>query len=190
MKITIKNQKKGTPYKLPTILCQKVIVKSQTELLPAAEWQICEDAAKAIAKEDFPDDMALEMAGFRYLAGFLPAVYIVEETGADLLEVTAAVGEMRLRLKLSQIMESLNEYTPHDQWDRAALVSLRGAFIKQAVKLTRSVVAEGKGTNAFLSGKRQRLDAYLALVETLRATPPTTTSLYVVLLRALEAVED
>jgi glutamate dehydrogenase len=161
-----------------------------SELLPADEWQVCKLTAKDIAKEGFPEDMALEMASFRYLAGFIPAVYIVEATGADLLEVTTAVGEMRLRLKISQIMESLNEYTPHDQWDRAALVSLRGAFIKQAVKLTRSVVAEGKGTNTFLSSKRQRLDYYLTLVETLRVAPPTTTSLYVVILRALEAIED
>jgi glutamate dehydrogenase len=160
------------------------------EQLPDAEWQVCKEAAKAIAKEGFPDEMALEIASFRYLAGFLPAVYIVKETGADLLEVTTAVGEMRLRLKLSQIMESLNEYTPHDRWDRAALVSLRSAFIKQAIRLTKSVVAEGKGSNAFLSDRRQRIDYYLTLVETLRAAPPTTTSLYVVILRALEAVED
>jgi NAD-specific glutamate dehydrogenase len=97
---------------------------------------------------------------------------------------------MRLRLKVSQVMESLNEYTPHDRWDRAALVSLRGAFIKQAIKLTRSVVAEGKGAHAFLSSRRPRIDHYLSLVETLRTSPPTTTSFYVVLLRALEAVED
>jgi glutamate dehydrogenase len=160
------------------------------ELLPEAEWQVSKDAAKVIVKEGFPEEMALEMASFRYLAGFLPAVHIVEKTGTDLLQVTAAVGEMRLRLKLSQVMESLNEYTPHDQWDRAALVSLRSAFIKQAIKLTRSVVAAGLGTDAFLAGKRQRLDAYLSLVETLHSTPPSTTSLYVVLLRALEAVED
>ena len=160
------------------------------ELLPEAEWQVCKDAAKVIVKEGFPEEMALEMASFRYLAGFLPAVHIVEKTGADLLQVTAAVGEMRLRLKISQVMESLNEYTPHDQWDRAALVSLRSAFIKQAIKLTRSVVAAGQGTDAFLAGKRQRLDTYLSLVETLHSAPPSTTSLYVVLLRALEAVED
>jgi len=160
------------------------------ELLPEAELQVCKVAAKGIAKEGFPDEMAMEMASFKYLAGFLPAVYIVEATGADLLEVTTAVGEMRLRLKISQVMESLNEYTPHDRWDRAALVSLRGAFIKQAIKLTRSVVAEGKGSHAFLSSRRPRFDYYLSLVETLRAAPPTTTSLYVVILRALEAVED
>ena len=160
------------------------------ELLPDTEWQVCKEAAKVVVKEGFPEDMALEMASFKYLAGFIPAVYIVEATGADLLEVTTAVGEMRLRLKLSQVMESLNEYTPHDRWDRAALVSLRGAFIKQAIKLTRSVVAEGKGTHAFLSSRRPRIDYYLSLVETLRASPPTTTSFYVVLLRALEAVED
>jgi glutamate dehydrogenase len=160
------------------------------ELLPEAEWQVCKDAAKVIVKEGFPEEMALEMASFRYLAGFLPAVHIVEKTGADLLQVTAAVGEMRLRLKISQVMESLNEYTPHDHWDRAALVSLRSAFIKQAIKLTRSVVAAGQGTDAFLAGKRQRLDAYLSLVETLHSAPPSTTSLYVVLLRALEAIED
>ncbi len=159
------------------------------ELLPDTEWQLCKDAAKGLVAEGFPDEMALEMASFRYLAGFLPAVYIVEETGVDLLEVTTAVGEMRLRLKLSQIMESLNEYTPHDRWDRVALVSLQGAFIKQAIKLTKSVVAEGQGTNAFLSKRRQKLDYYLNLVETLRTSPPTTTSLYVVMLRALEAVD-
>ncbi len=160
------------------------------ELLPADEWQSCKDMGVELTAEGFPEAMALEMASFRYLVGFLPAVYIVEATGADLLDVTAAVGEMRLRLKISQVMESLNEFTPHDRWDRSALVNLRGAFIKQAIKLTRSVVAEGKGTDAFLSGKRQRLDDYLNLVETLRATPPTTTSFYVVLLRALEAIEE
>ncbi len=167
-----------------------VFRKHLVELLPEAEWQVCKDAAKVIEGEGFPEEMALEMASFRYLAGFLPAVHIVEKTGADLLEVTAAVGEMRLRLKISQVMESLNEFTPSNQWDRAALVSLRSAFIKQAIKLTRSVVAAGQGTDVFLSKKRQRLDAYLTLVETLRTTPPTTTSLYVVLLRALEAIED
>ena len=71
-----------------------------------------------------------------------------------------------------------------------ALTSLRSAFIKQAVKLTRSVVAEGKGAGSFLADKRQRFDYYLGLVETLRAAPPISTSPYMVLLRALEAVED
>ncbi len=160
------------------------------ELLPDEELQVSKRAAKLLVHEGFPAEMALEMASFRYLAGFLPAVHIVEKTGADLLQVTTAVGDMRLRLKISQVMESLNEYTPHDQWDRAALVSLRGAFIKQAIKLTRSLVAAGQDTDAFLSARRQRLEAYLALVETLRATPPSTTSLYIVLLRALEAIED
>ncbi len=160
------------------------------ELLPAEEWQVCKEAADGLAGEGFPDEMALEIASFRYLVGFLPAVYIEEATGANLLEVTTAMGQMRLRLKLSEVMESLNEYMPHDRWDRMALTSLRSAFIKQAVKLTRSVVAEGKGAGSFLADKRQRLDYYLGLVETLRAAPPTSTSPYMVLLRALEAVED
>jgi len=99
------------------------------------------------------------------------------------------MGEMRLRLNISQVMESINEFTAHDRWDRMALSSLRGAFIKQAVNLTRLVVAEGKGTSSFLANKRQRLDYYLGLLETLRATPPISTSPYMVLLRALEAVE-
>jgi glutamate dehydrogenase len=160
------------------------------DLLPEVEWQLCKDAAAVLVEEGFPEKMALEIAGFRYLAGFLPAVYIVEDTGADLFDVTTAVGEMRLRLKLSQIMESLNEYTPHDRWDRAALVSLRSAFIKQAIKLTRNVVASGKGTEGFLADKRQRLDHYLGMVEMLRATPQTSVSPYIVLLQALESVED
>jgi glutamate dehydrogenase len=159
------------------------------DLLPAAEWLICKDIAAALDKEGFPSGMAIEMASFRYLVGFLPAVYITEATGADLLAVTTAMGEMRLRLNISQVMESLNDYTAHDRWDRMALSSLRGAFIKQAVSLTKLVVAEGKGTSSFLANKRQRLDYYLNLIETLRATPPTSTSPYMVLLRALEAVE-
>jgi hypothetical protein len=71
-----------------------------------------------------------------------------------------------------------------------ALASLRSAFVKQVVKLTGIVVAEGRGTSAFLAAKRQRLDYFLSLVETLRASPPGSISPYVVLLRALEAVED
>ena len=160
------------------------------DLLPAAEWQICKDVASALGKEGLPNEMASEMASFRYLVGFLPAVYIAETTGADLLSVTSAMGEMRMRLKISQVMESLNEYTSHDRWDRMASTTLRSAYIKQAVNLTKIVVAEGKGTGIYLANKRQRLDYYLGLVETLRATPPTSISPYVVLLKALEAVED
>ena len=160
------------------------------DLLPAAEWLICKDVADSLAGEGFPKEMAIEMASFRYLVGFLPAVYIAEATGADLLAVTTAMGEMRLRLKISQVMESLNEYTSHDRWDRMALSGLRSAFIKQAVNLTRVVVAEGKGAGSYLAGRRQRLDYYLGLVETIRATSPTSISPYVVLLRALESFED
>ncbi|RLB67624.1 MAG: NAD-glutamate dehydrogenase [Deltaproteobacteria bacterium] len=160
------------------------------ELLPKAEWQLGKDAAAALVKEGFSKDMAFEMASFRYLVGFLPAVYIAEATGAKLLEVTTAMGQVRQRLRISDVMASLNDYMPHDRWDRMALTSLRSAFIKQAVKLTRLVVAEGGCTSGFLANKRQRLDYYLGMVETLRATPPTSTSPYMVLLRALEAVED
>ena len=87
-------------------------------------------------------------------------------------------------------MECLDGYTPHDRWDRMALASLRSAFGKQVVKLTEIVVTEGKGATAFLAAKRQRLDYFHGLVETLSASPPTSISPYVVLVRALEAVED
>ena len=100
------------------------------------------------------------------------------------------MAEMRLRLNISLVMESLNEFTAHDRWDRMALASLRSAFIKQAVKLTRHVVETGQGTDVFLADRRARLDYYLGLVDSLRATPPTSASPYVVLLRALEALED
>ncbi len=160
------------------------------DLLPAPEWQSYKEVVVALGKEGFPNEMAREIASFHYLVGFLPAVYISEATGADLFVVTSAMGEMRLRLKIPQVMASLNEYTAHDRWDRMASNSLRSAFIKQTVKLTRIAVAEGKGTGSFLAGKRQRLDYYLSVVETLRAMPPTSISPYVVLLKALEAVED
>ena len=51
--------------------------------------------------------MALELSSLRYLAGFLPAVYIAGETGADLLWVTSAMARMRLRLRTAEVMESL-----------------------------------------------------------------------------------
>ncbi len=160
------------------------------ELLPNDEWQICKDAASILVDEGFSQEMAIEMASFRYLVGFLPVVHIAESTGADLLVVTSAMAEMRLRLNISEVMACLDGYVPHDRWDRMALASLRSAFIKQVVKLTRAVVTEGQGTSAFLAAKRQRLDYFLGLVQTLRASPPTSISPYVVLLRALEAVED
>ncbi len=160
------------------------------ELLPAAEWLLGKDAATALVSEGFPETMAFEISSFRYLVGFLPAVYIAEATGANLLQVTTAMGQMRSRLKISEVMESLNEYMPHDRWDRMALTSLRSAFIKQVVKLTRLVVADASDASAFLANRRQRLDYYLGMVETLRASPPISTSPYMVLLRALEAVED
>ena len=58
--------------------------------------KLCKDAADALTGEGFPAAMALEMSSFRYLAGFLPAVYIAETTGVDLLVVTTAMGTMRL----------------------------------------------------------------------------------------------
>jgi glutamate dehydrogenase len=160
------------------------------ELLPADEWQLCKDAAAILVDEGFPQEMAIQMASFRYLAGFVPAVYIAEATGANLLAVTTAMGDMRQRLRISQVMESLNEYTPHDRWDRLALSSLRSAFIRQAVNLTQHVVAEEEDAGKYLAKKRQRLDYYISLLDTLRASPPTTTSPYMVLLRALEAMDD
>ena len=160
------------------------------ELLPHAEWQACKDAAKILVDDGVSKEIALEMASFGYLVGFLPTVQIAEATGADLLTVTSAMAEMRLKLKMPQVMECLNGYTPHDRWDRMALTSLRSAFGKQVVKLTEIVVTEGKGATAFLAAKRQRLDYFHGLVETLSASPPTSISPYVVLLRALEAVED
>lgn len=160
------------------------------ELLPADEWQVCVDVAEGLAQEGFPATMAIDMASFRYLAGFVPAVHIAEATGADLLVVTTAMGDMRLRLKISQVMESLKEFTSHDRWDRLALASLRSSFIKQAVGLTRNVVAAGEDAGSFLGRKKQRLDYYLDLLDALRTSPPTTTSPYMVLLRALEALAD
>ena len=160
------------------------------ELLPTDEWQLCKDAAGALAEEGIPAEMALEMSSFRYLAGFLPAVYIAEDTGADLLSVTTTMAKMRLRLRTSQIMESLRDFSPHDKWDRMAIANLQSAFLRQAVNLTRIVVAEEIDAETFLSGKRQRVNYYLDLLESMRSTPPTSTSPYMVLLRALESIED
>ncbi|MGW8313040.1 MAG: NAD-glutamate dehydrogenase domain-containing protein [Desulfuromonadales bacterium] len=160
------------------------------ELLPAAEWQACKDAAALLIKDGIPDEMALEMASFRYLVGFLPAVHIAESTGADLLTVTSAMGDLRLQLKLTQVMTSISDYAPHDRWDKMALNTMRGAIIKQVVKLSGQIVADGKGSAEFLAGKRQRIDYYLGLVDSLRANPPSSISPYVVLLRALESIGD
>jgi glutamate dehydrogenase len=160
------------------------------ELLPEAEWQLSKDSAAVLMGEGFPAEMSLEMASFRYLVGFLPAVHIAEATGAELLAVTSVMGEMRLRLNISMVMESLNEYSAHDRWDRMALASLRSSFIKQAVNLSRIVVEQNSDAASFLASRRQRLDYFLGLVESLRTTPPTNTSPYIVLLRALEAIED
>jgi glutamate dehydrogenase len=160
------------------------------ELLPAVEWQLCKEGSAELVGEGFPAEMAIEMASYQYLLGFLPAVHIAEAIGADLLTVTTAMGETRLRLKMPQVMASLHEYTTHDRWDKMALSGLRGAFIKQVVKLTSMIVAEGRGTSAFLAARRQRLDYYLGLLETLRSSTPTSTSPYIVLLRALEAIGD
>ena len=87
-------------------------------------------------------------------------------------------------------MESLRDFSPHDKWDRMALAGLQGAFIRQVVNLTRIVVSEGVDAETFLSGKRQRVNYYLDLLESTRSTPPTSTSPYMVLLRALESIED
>jgi glutamate dehydrogenase len=160
------------------------------ELLPAPEWQLCKDSAAVLVSEGFPNAMALEMASFRYLVGFLPAVSIAESTGADLMAVTSAMGEMRQRLKIAQVMGALNDYSSHDRWDRMALAGLRSSFIKQTVNLTRMVIIESKGVGSFLAANRQRLEYYLALVESLRASPPNSISPYVVLLRALESLGD
>ena len=160
------------------------------ELLPTDEWQLCKDAADALTEEGFPAGMALEMTSFRYLAGFLPAVYIAENTGADLLSVTTAMAKMRLSLKTSQVMESLRDFSSHDKWDRMAIANLQSAFVRQAVNLTRIVVTEGVDAATFLSGKRQRVNYYLDLLESLKSSPPTSTSPYMVLLRALESIED
>ena len=160
------------------------------ELLPEKEWQACKDVAEEVSNEGFTKEMAIEIASFRYLVGFLPAVYIAEKTGANLLEVTSAMAEMRLRLKISQVMESLNEYVSHDRWDRMAIASLRSAFITVAVRLTRNVIDSGKEPGAYLADRRIRLDYYLGLVDTLWTTPPTSASPYMVLLRALETIED
>ncbi len=158
------------------------------ELLPTAEWSVCQDHAAVLVSEGFAPKMALEMASFRYLVGFLPGVYIAEATGAELLVVTAAMSEVRLSLKISQVMESLNAYVAHDRWDRMALSSLRSSFIKQSVKLTHEIVVSGGSADSYFAAKRRLLDYYLDLNETLRVSQPTTTSPYMVLLRALEAV--
>ncbi|MEJ2524809.1 MAG: NAD-glutamate dehydrogenase [Desulfuromonadales bacterium] len=160
------------------------------ELLPAAEWQHCKDAASALAEEGFSAEMALQMTSFRYLAGFLPAVYIAEATGSDLFTVTTAMSKVRLQLRLVEVMESLHAFSAHDRWDRMALSGLEGAFIRQTVSLTRIVVSEGADAADFLAGKRKRVEYYLGLLDNLRASPPTSTSPYMVLLRALEAIED
>jgi len=160
------------------------------ELLPAEEWQVCKDAAGHLAKEGFPVGVALDMTSLRYLVGFLPAVSIAESTGADLLAVTTAMARMRQQLRLSEVMGCLNDYSPHDRWDRMALASLQGAFIRQTVSLTQAVVERNQDAPAYLAAKRQRLDYYLGLLDSLKTAPPTSTSPFMVLLRALEAIGD
>jgi len=160
------------------------------ELLPAEEWQVCRDAAGQLGKEGFPSDAALEMTSLRYLVGFLPAVAIAEATGAELLTVTTAMANMRQQLRTSQVMGCLTDYTPHDRWDRMALAGLQGAFIRQTVSLTRAVVSQGLDAPAYLAARRQRMDYYLGLLDNIRSTPPTSTSPFMVLLRALEAIDD
>ena len=132
----------------------------------------------------------MQMASFHYLVGFLPAVHIAETTDADLFAVTEIMSTLRLRLQLPFVNTSLQEMLTHDRWDRMALSGLRSSFIRQFVRLTRNIVVANAPVGSYLSGRRQRLDYYLGLVETIRSNPPTSTSPFIVLLRAMEALAD
>ena len=160
------------------------------QLLPVDEWTLCREKADEIVCEGFPDGIALLISSFRYLGGFLPAVYISEATDSDLLEVTQVMGKMRLKLKIAQVMDALKEFSPHDRWDRKALEGLQNAFVRKAVELTRLVVAKREDVGLFFSSRRQKLDDYLALVDYIKTSPPSSTSPFLVLLRSLEALGD
>ncbi len=164
--------------------------KHLKDMLPPVEWQASRDAAAEMGREGLPVDLAESLADYRSLVGFLPTVHIADITGADILTVTRAMGEVRQRLRISQVLAGLNEIQSHDRWDRMALSGLRSAFTRQAVHITNAVVASGKSTAEFLAARRGRLDYYLSLHDSLQAGTATNTSPYTVLLRALEAVRD
>jgi glutamate dehydrogenase len=158
------------------------------KLLPVDEWQLCKETADRLAVEGFPENLALQMASLRYIAGFLPAVYIANETGSDLIAVTGIMSDLRQRLKVPVVIDSLNDYLAHDRWDRMAQNSLRSSYVSQVVRLTHQVVTEGVSVSSYLAAKRQRYDYYHTLVEALQSQSPTSMSPYMVLLRALEAL--
>jgi len=157
-------------------------------LLPAPEWLRCQEVARQFEADGLTALQALQIASCRYMVGFLPAVHIAAATGAELGAVTTAMSSMRLAMKLPSVMQLLDDYQPHDRWDRLARSGLRSSLVRQAVRLTQAVVAERTTTAAYLAGRRQRSDYYLGLVDALQAKPASSISPFMVLLRALEAL--
>ena len=143
-----------------------------------------------MVEEGFSEEHAQLMAGFRYFQAFLPAVHIAESTGVDLFAVSEVMSRLRQRLQLPLVLASLEEYLGHDRWDRLAQSGLRSSFLRQFVALARLIVSEGGEVNAYLSDRRQQLNHYLGLLDALKATPPTTLSPFMVLLRAMESLAD
>lgn len=164
--------------------------KNLKEILPAAEWQESRDAVRTLTGEGLSETQAENLSGLRSLQGFLPTVHIAEETGAELLTVARIMGEVRLTLRISRVVEGIDEVVAHDRWDRMALSGLRSAFIRQTVHLTNTVVASGKSSAEFFVARRARLDYYLALHDSLALGAASGVSPYTVLLRALEGIRE
>ncbi|MBW2451423.1 MAG: NAD-glutamate dehydrogenase, partial [Deltaproteobacteria bacterium] len=160
------------------------------DLLPKEEWQACSEDASVMIDEGFSEDHAQLLSASRFLPGFLPAVHIAETAGLDLFAVTEVMGALRQRLHLRMVIDSLDSFVAHDRWDRQAQVGLSSSFVRQFVSLSKSIITSGATVSNYLSERRQKVEIYLSMIETLRASPPNNISPYVVLLRALEALVD
>ncbi|PLX71165.1 MAG: NAD-glutamate dehydrogenase [Desulfuromonas sp.] len=161
-----------------------------SDLLSAEQWRACQMESAQLLDEGFAEEQASLLASLSCLDGFLPAVHLAERSGGDMIEVSAVISHLGQRLNLTLLNARLDQYVSHDRWDRMAVSSLRSSLARQFVRLCSAVVASRSSVANYLGERRSQYDRYIALSESIKASPPSTISPFMVLLHMLEGLAD
>jgi glutamate dehydrogenase len=158
-------------------------------LLSPGEWRICADDEKKLRNDGFDKESAERLSRLHNIGSFLPAVHIATATGSSLFDVIDVLNGLQVRLHFNYLLDVLAGLTTRNRWERMAQTTLRGDFRQQLVALARNVVEKGQTPEVYLAERRRRFDYYLEMVNGLRSTGSPVTSVFTVLLHAMEGLK-
>lgn len=159
------------------------------KVLPAAEWQACEQERDRLIGEGLETDVALKFAALDYLVDFMPLVCMIQESGQDLEHLARLNVLIEAKISAGALTATLEKVPVRDSWDRRARESLLGSLHSVMVRLVQQAAQESAADpQSFFRKRRQKLRTFEELRNNLLTESPSNFHPFTVLLRSLESL--